>query len=165
MLRKLALLLGVFFLVSISAKAQDKVELFGGYSYLRLDNSPSFNLNGWEFSGQYKFTDWLGAVTDFDGHYGSPFGPSVAVHTFLVGPQVSFPARVSPFAHVLIGGGHAYSGGITDNSFAMAVGGGIDTRLTHGIFWRIFQADYHMTNFFGTRQDNARVSTGIVFHF
>jgi len=71
MLRKLLPVLGLLLLASLSAQAQDKVEVFGGYSYMYLHNSPSANLNGWEIAGQYKFTDWLGGVADFDGHYGS----------------------------------------------------------------------------------------------
>src|SRR5580704_8811366 len=120
MVRRLALLLGLVFAVSFAAQAQDagdKVELFGGYSYLRTD-SPGANLNGWELAGQYKFANFLGAVADFDGHYGSPFGPSVSSHAFLFGPQISFPARVSPFAHILLGGDHLSSGGFGQTSFA-----------------------------------------------
>jgi len=78
---------------------------------LRYDSSSSFNQNGWELSGQYKFAPWLGAVADFSGDYGS------STHTsyFLFGPQVSWPARASPFGHVLIGGAHvSYSGGPSD---------------------------------------------------
>src|ERR1700735_844737 len=105
MLRELALLFGLILVFSFAAHAQDsdKVEVFGGYSYLRFDNSPSFNQNGWEISGQYKFAPWLGALADFSGDYGHN------THTtyFLFGPQVSWPARVSPFGHVLIGGGRA----------------------------------------------------------
>jgi hypothetical protein len=72
-------------------KAQDKVELFGGYSYFRASvqvgvfgplgpgtpcppncGHPSTvaqhtNLSGWEFSGQYKPLPFLGAVADFSG--------------------------------------------------------------------------------------------------
>ena len=81
-------------------------------------------------------------LSDFDGHYGSPNGFSTSLHTFLFGPEVSWPARVSPFAHVLFGGAHVSSGGFSDTSFAMAVGAGIDTRLIHGIYWRIFQGEY-----------------------
>lgn len=165
MVRKLSLLLGLLFLVSFSAHAQDKVELFGGYSYERFRPSPNVNLNGWELSGQYKFTDWLGGVADFDGHYGTLAGINSSVHTFLFGPQVSFPARVSPFAHVLIGGAHFSADGGSDNSFSMAIGGGFDAKLAHGLSWRIIQGDYVMTRFFNTRQDNARLSTGIVFRF
>jgi hypothetical protein len=167
MLRKLSLLVGLVLLASLAANAQglgDKVELFGGYSYMRT-NSPSYSLNGWELAGQYKVTDWLGGVADFDGHYGSPDGFNSSLHTFLFGPEVSWPARVSPFAHVLFGGAHITSGGFSDTSFAMAVGGGIDARLVHGIYWRIFQGDYLPTHFSGVREDNARLSTGIVFRF
>jgi hypothetical protein len=165
MLRRLSLLAGLLLLVSLSARAQDKVEFFGGYSYLRVNDSPSANFNGWELAGQYKFADWLGGVVDFDGHYGSPDGVSTSVHRFLFGPQVSWPARVSPFAHVLIGGAHVSGSGFSDSSFSTAVGGGIDTRLLPGIYWRVIQGDYLSTRFFGHTQNNARLSTGIVFRF
>ncbi len=33
MLRRLSILLGLMFLLSISARAQDSVEIFGGYSF------------------------------------------------------------------------------------------------------------------------------------
>jgi hypothetical protein len=168
MLRKFSLLLGLFFVLSLSAHAQgisDKVELFGGYSYLRLDSSPQVNLNGWELSGQYKFADWIGGVADFSGHYGSPAGVSSSLHTFLFGPQVSWPSRVSPFAHVLIGGARLGAGGLSTTSFASAIGGGIDTRIGHGLSWRIIQGDYLLTRFGSTTQNNVRVSTGVVFRF
>ena len=165
MARKLGLLLGVLLTASISAGAQEKVEVFGGYSYMRLSTSPGANLNGWEISGQYKFTDWLGGVADLDGHYGSPGGIGSSVYTYLFGPQVSFPARVSPFAHLLLGGAHFGAGGFGSSSFSMAIGGGIDTELIHGIRWRIVQGDYLLTEFGSRAQNNARISTGIVFRF
>jgi len=162
MLRKLSLLCGLVLAVCLTTRAQglgDKVEVFGGYSYMHI-NSPSFSTNGWELSGQYKVNDWLGGVADFDGHYGS----GNSIHTFLFGPQVSWPARVSPFGHLLIGAGHISAIG-EDTGFSLALGGGIDTEVVPHVYWRVFQADYLQTNFFGTRQDNARISTGIVIHF
>lgn len=168
MLRKLSPLLGLFFLISLSAHAQaitDKVELFGGYSYLHLDSSPAGNLNGWELSGQYKVTNWLGGVADFSGDYGTVAGVNTHFHTFLFGPQVSWPARVSPFAHVLFGGAHLGVPGGSDTAFASAIGGGIDTRIAHGLSWRIIQGDYLITRFGSTTQNNARISTGIVVRF
>jgi hypothetical protein len=164
MLRKLSLLAGVFLVAVLSAQAQkieDKVELFGGYSYMRFDSSPSTNLNGWELSGQYKVANWLGGVADFGGTYGS----GASVHTFLFGPQVSWPKRISPFAHVLLGGAHFSSSGLADTSFSAAIGAGIDSKLAHGISWRVIQGDYLTTRFFGSTQNNARVSTGIVIRF
>jgi hypothetical protein len=165
MARKLGLLFAVLLFTSIPLRAQDKVEVFGGYSYMRFRSSPATNLNGWEVSGQYKFTGWLGGVADVDGHYGSISGVDTHVYTYLFGPQVSFPARVSPFAHLLFGGSHLNVAGFTDSSFSMAIGGGIDTELIRGIRWRILQADYLMTNFGNSRQNNARLSTGIVLRF
>ena len=160
MTQKLSLLPGLIFLMSLSARAQDKVELFGGYSFERFSSSPSTNLNGWEVSGQYKFANWLGVVGDIDAHYGS-----FRTVSFMAGPQVSFPARLSPFFHVLVGFGHIKSGGITDNSFSAALGGGVDMRLAPIISWRIIQADDVITRFFGGTQNNARISTGIVIRF
>jgi hypothetical protein len=165
MARKLGLFFAVLLFVSIPARAQDKIEVFGGYSYMRFRSSPATNLNGWEISGQYKFTGWLGGVADVDGRYGSISGVDTHVYTYLFGPQVSFPARVSPFAHLLLGGSHLNVAGFTDSSFSMAIGGGIDTEVMRGIRWRILQADYLMTNFGNSRQNNARLSTGIVLRF
>lgn len=164
MVRKLSLLLVLFFLVSLSAHAQkleDKVEFFGGYSYMSFSSSPSTSMNGWELSGQYKVNDWLGGVADLGGVYGS----GASVHTFLFGPQVSWPARISPFAHVLIGGAHFSGSGLSDTSFSAAIGVGIDARLAHGFYWRVIQGDYVATRFFSGTQNNTRVSTGIVFRF
>jgi opacity protein-like surface antigen len=165
MVRKIGILLGILFVASIPAVAQDKLEVFGGYSYMRFRPSPDFNLNGWEASAQYKFKDWLGGVADFDGHYGSPFGVSTSVHSFLFGPQVSLPSRVSPFAHVLLGGAHFSAGGVGDTAFSMAIGGGMDYEIKQGMSWRIIQGDYLLTRFFSQTQNNGRISTGVVFRF
>lgn len=118
-LLKVFVLFGLLIWVTGSSKAQDKVEVYGGYSYLRasvqvgqhnfvgLPPLPPVtqhgNLNGWELAGQYKFLPFLGAVVDFNGNYGGVDGASTRVHTFLFGPQVSLATKVSPFAHALIG--------------------------------------------------------------
>jgi hypothetical protein len=166
MVRKVCLLVGLLFLVSLGtgtrASAQDKVELYGGYSFFHLENSPgASNLNGFIFSGQYKFAPWFGGVGEVRGDYGG--GSSVT--TFLVGPQVSFPARVSPFAHILIGGAHYNQPGYGDTSFATSLGFGIDAKIAPAFWWRIVEGDYLVTHFGGVAQNNARISTGIVFRF
>jgi hypothetical protein len=165
MARKLSLLLGLIFLVSLAARAQDKLEVFGGYSYERYNAQPARNLNGWEISGQYKFANWLGGVADLDAHYGSPSQIDSQTLTFMAGPQVSFPARLSPFLHVLVGVGHIRSGGIADSSFSTAVGGGVDMRIAPAVSWRVIQADDVITRFFGSTQHSPRISTGIVLRF
>ena len=162
MLRRILLVFGLSVFASLSAQAQDKAELFGGFSYMRFHSS---NLNGWEIAGQYKFTDWLGAVADFDGHYGSINGIGTSTYTYLFGPQISHPSSVSPFGHLLLGGAHNSTGGFGSSSFSMALGGGIDAELVHGIHWRLIQGDYLLTQFRGGSQNNFRFSTGIVLRF
>jgi hypothetical protein len=164
MARRLLILLGLFFVFSISARAQG-IDLFGGYSFERFGGSPGRNLNGVEITGQYKFADWLGVAADLDGHFGLPSHPDGRTLHFMVGPQISFPGRISPFVHVLAGIGHVSSNGITDTSFAGAIGGGIDMRFAPLISWRIIQGDDIITNYFGGVQHSPRVSTGIVFRF
>jgi hypothetical protein len=169
MVRKLSLLLGLVFFVSFAAHAQgitDKLEVFGGYSFMHNDNRPDGNLNGWEISGQYKFSNWLGLVADFDGHYGSPNGFGTQKYNYLFGPQISFPARVSPFVHLLIGGSHEHVDSVgSDSSFAAALGAGIDTKVSGPFYWRIIQGDWIHTSLFGGSQNNGRLSTGIVIKF
>ena len=165
MARKFSFLLGLIFLISVTARAQDKVEIFGGYSFERFNASSSRNLNGWELSGQYKFASWLGGVADLDAHYGLPSQSNIRTLSFLAGPQISFPAPISPFVHILAGIGRIRTAGISDSSFSAAIGGGFDMHIAPFISWRIFQADDVVTRFFGGTQNNARFSTGLVFRF
>lgn len=164
MLRKTLLLLGLCALSSLSVHAQDeKVEVFGGFSYMRFESS---NLNGFEISGQYKLNDWLGGVADFSGHYGSISGIGTSTYTYLFGPQISLPSdKISPFGHLLIGGAHNSTGGVGNSSFSLALGGGLDAEMIHGLHWRLIQADYLMTQFASRSQNNFRFSTGIVLRF
>lgn len=183
-------------------KAQDKVEIFGGYSYMHASvqvnqancvevctlvlppPTQHTNLNGWNFSGQYKFLPFLGAVADFNGTYGTLDGVGTREHTFLFGPQVSLPARVSPFAHALFGVAEesqdpirpppcpvgpipctVFSSLGADRSFATAVGGGIDVKLVPFVKLRLVQFDYVRTQLHGATQNQPRVSAGVVIHF
>ena len=206
-IKLLPALLFVFLFSSASVWAQDKIEIFGGYSYVRdpvqvftpigiagpvivippgtcpITGCPPglggfstvhVNTHGWEFSGNYKLIPWLGAVADFSGNYGSTHGSNLHLNTYLFGPQVSFPARVSPFAHVLFGVAHESlsNPGVTgianlgtNNAFATAVGAGIDVKVIPFVFVRLIQFDYLLTRFGSQTQNQPRVSAGVVLHF
>jgi opacity protein-like surface antigen len=79
-----------------------------------------------------------------------------------------------PFGEFLVGAGHISVNTTSpfpdnfvmpkDTTFAMAVGGGLDYKIIRPIAAR-FQADYIQTRFFGTNQNNIRLSTGIVLRF
>lgn len=183
---------------AMPCKAQDKVELFGGYSYFRASieegrfgplgpgvacppncgtpptAAQNANLNGWEFSAQYKFLPFLGGVVDFNGTYGKLNGAGTREHTYLLGPQISLPTKVSPFAHALFGvaresqdaivGSGLFSLG-SDTSWSSAVGGGLDWRLAPFVTVRVLQIDSVHTHLHGVSQNQPRVSAGFVFHF
>jgi len=160
--------------------------IFVGYSYLNSDLSTNgrASINGWEASVEGKVVPFLGFVADVDGHYGSQnipnscappqLGPgsytcptvSVDQQDFLFGPRVSFSVgKFRPFAEALFGGSHLNADVAgSDTSFATGFGGGLDYKIIRPIAWR-FQGDYVQTRFFGTTQNNVRLSTGIVFRF
>lgn len=180
--------------------AQDKVELFGGYSYFRAEiregqfnacttNCPILthptlhaNLNGWEFSAQYKLLPFFGGVVDFNGTYGKLDGAGTREHTYLVGPQISLPLKVSPFAHALFGVVRESQDALpaacpanttttcrfslgSDMSWATALGAGIDLDVAPFVAVRLLQIDYVHTRLHGGKQNQPRVAAGIVFHF
>ena len=176
-----------------STKAQ--VEIFGGYSYARpsltytdtvvdvpcpsagcptVEATAHPNLNGWELSGAYT-RHWFGFAADFSGHYGSVHNASAHLNTYLFGPQVRLPGPISPFAHVLIGAAHESigSGGTvglqinpsSSNSFAAALGAGIDVKVAPFMSLRAIQLDYLVARFRSSTQSQPRASIGLVLHF
>ena len=191
------LLLFVLFSVT-PLRAQDKFEVFGGYSYFRasvsetgqplcppagppcpmvtVNSRPS--LNGWEASVEYKPLKDVGLVADFGGNYGSlpnnSGGASLHNNTYLFGPRVFFPGRISPFVHVLAGAAHQSTGNPTTTiffpahsttAFAIALGGGVDIDVTQRVRMRLVQFDYVGANSGFSFRSEARISTGLVFHF
>ena len=97
-----------------------------------------------------------------------PFTNGTAAINYLFGPRVTYRSHgsLTPFAHVLFGGQHfGVSGGGTANSFAMALGGGADYRMTEHLALRLIEVDYLYTHFAGTRQNDARIEAGISYRW
>lgn len=148
--------------------------------------------SGWNGSLEVKIFPYIGMVADFSEHYGSQSeplavgtcaigvvcGPVTAnghLQNYLFGPRVSASfGKIRPFGEILVGAGHVsvkVNSPFPDNfpvpgetSFATAIGGGFDYKIIRPIAAR-FQGDYIRTSFFGTSQNNIRVSTGIVVRF
>jgi len=161
---------GLVLLTSLPAHAQlfgDKIDLSGGYSYLRFRSTPQASLNGYELSGQYRVFPWLGGVADYGKNFGSIGGVSSSVSTYLFGAQVSWPwpRRISPFLRFMGGRANFGGGGFYAGSWAEDGGFGVDMKWKHGFSWRLLEGDYLRTAFEGHTQGNIRVSTGIVFRF
>ena len=180
-----------FMLFSFAAVAAAQVptsgNVFFGYSYYNTDLSSTgrANANGWEASFEGKIFPFVGIVGDFSNYYGSQnfagsgticgltCGPAGYTYNanfneenYLFGPRVSVSVgKFRPFAEALFGAGHVNANAAgTDTSFATALGGGLDYKIIRPVAWR-FQGDYVQTRFFGTTQDNVRISTGIVLRF
>jgi opacity protein-like surface antigen len=176
-MNRLLLVLAMLLALPILTQAQElpRQEIFGGYSYMRLDSGNAGgdqDLNGFSTSYTYNFNSFLGMTAEFSG----AFANNVAVTSLmggtatttiqdinnyfvLVGPKFSFRGneRVTPFAHVLLGvvtqdfqtasNGSTMTSSLLNNNtqFAMAVGGGIDLSVNERISIRGAQVDYVMT--------------------
>jgi opacity protein-like surface antigen len=163
-------------LSAVAASAQDypKAEVFGGYSFLHVtDQGASANANGGSGSISVNPSNWLGVVADFGGYHGGNDFGNADLYTYMFGPKLAYrTGKITPFVQALFGGAHLSAGGFggsaSANAFAMALGGGVDWNATPHIGIRVIQAEYLMTKFndgANNRQNNARVSAGVVFRF
>src|SRR5262249_43978951 len=165
------------------------VDLFGGYSFVRFKTNTAgvkedFNWHGLEASLAGNVNRWFSLVGDF-GFYTIkelPRNASGSAYTYLFGPQFSKRGeRFTPFVHALFGaarlaniqvtppsGSAFFNRSFSLNSFATALGGGLDINFNKHISVRIAQADYLLTKFTDggdNKQNNLRASAGLVLHF
>ena len=191
-MQKLFLFVALTLALPLIAQAQEasRVEVFGGYSYMRLEDQnidgQDRDLNGYNVSGAITiFKKSIALKGDVSGHFGDLL-TNVTPRTdlgqtlFLFGPQFTFrkSERIQPFAHALFGVARvkhendAVPGDITDTGFAFALGGGVDVKgLGSKLAVRLIQADYVRTKLDlvnsgdSTSSNNIRISTGIVLRF
>jgi hypothetical protein len=180
-MRKLVVIFVFWFGLTAMSWAQDTApafDLFGGYSYFNTEDlAPGLDLSGhgWEAAGTYYTNNWFGLTADFDGHYTNAFGVDVSDYNYLFGPTVAYrQSKFTPFGHLLLGGSRVsvdlgllgpLGASATDNTFAMALGGGADWHLNERFSVRPVQLDYLMTRFGGNTQNNLRYSVGVVLRF
>jgi opacity protein-like surface antigen len=170
----------------LAASAQEgapKVEIFGGYSYLRADTnaivSNSVSAHGFNTSLAGNITKHIGIVGEFsrftlsDSFAVSVIGPinvDSNVVTYLFGPRITLHrGKVEPFVHALLGGAREnvkLSGGLvdesTDNAFAFALGGGLDIKVNDNFAIRVAQVDYLGDKLGVETANNFRYSVGVV---
>lgn len=166
MLKKLVFAILFVLAFSFSTLAQNpppKNEVATGYTYLRGDELNG-NLNGFNFSYTRYMNDKLG----FTSELGANFASGVTTVTYLFGPQIAANrgGKVSPYAHVLVGGGRvSFEDDVASNGFAVALGGGVDVKLNDKVSIRAIQIDYLPIRFSGGTIHNGRVGAGINFRF
>ena len=148
-------------------------------------------MNGFNVSATGYLTKGFGLTGDFSAHFKThsiPDFPAGTIDTHirvlnvLGGPQYKFrnDSRVTPFVRALAGVANTHgkievgSLNITETAsstdFAMALGGGVDVRVSDRVDVRVFQIDYNPVFLssgnelgFNTRADNVRFSFGVVF--
>jgi outer membrane protein OmpA-like peptidoglycan-associated protein len=157
------------------------------YQYINFrPGDPFNNFNNHGGKGEFTFNPsrWLGLTFEAGGTLytrditplGGQSSVSGGLMTFLAGPRLNLRRfdRFVPFAEVLIGAANAggsLTGAASQNTFALAAGGGVDIVLWKNIAWRFAQIDYLQTNFSGpalnvnARQNSLRAATGIVLRF
>jgi opacity protein-like surface antigen len=191
-MQKLFLIVALILALPVIAQAQEgsRVEVFSGYSYMRLEDQnvdgQDRDLNGYNISGAITVLGKSIALkADVSGHFGdflTNVTPRIDLGQtlFLFGPQIRLRngSPIQPFAHALFGVARiklendAVPGDITDTGFAFALGGGVDIKgFGNKVAVRLVQADYVRTKLdplnVGDSQssNNFRISTGIVLRF
>ncbi len=171
--RTFVLVSALLFCVMSTAHAQlPKGDLFFGYSRTGSDvfYPNTGGLNGWEASGSLKVAPFISADADV-AHYGLGTNSTVPrTTTFLFGPRVTVGALgVKIFGHGLIGGEHSANGGgvtaISSNSFAYALGAGLDIPVAPFFGWRFLVDRIDAPSASPPGGTDIRFSTGLVFHF
>jgi opacity protein-like surface antigen len=171
-MRKMLVVAGLLALWPCAAIAQDtpKVEVYGGYSYLRANPQSGFvgsNASGWNASAAWNWNKRLGLRADVSGHYCCT-NQGQRTHDFLFGPQLNFRRKsANIFFHGLMGisHGNAPAASFSDTVLAWAGGGGVDIHWTERVSVRIAQVDYFGTHYAGVMQHHFRYSIGVVYKF
>ena len=180
-MRKLAYLVGLFLLAGLPAFAQEagSKDVAVEYSYIRANPSttgfPNFNANGGSVSFAYNPRSSYGLVGEFSGYHIGDIGAASVntnLYTYMFGPQLYFHHfnHFMPFVQDLFGVAHTNTFGATHNSFAMAVGGGVDVPFRGHLSLRLGPVDYLLSEFpeagIGRMsQNNLRVSGGVRYRF
>lgn len=159
------------------------VEVGADYNYVRSNAPPDgcgcFSMQGGNAWFAYNFSRGFGVVAEVSSQRASDIRGSdedLTLTSYLFGPRYSWhkSGHLAPFGQVLLGGAHAggsfanagFAGG--SNAFAMIAGGGLDIGITRHIGVRAFEADYYLTHFdngLNNRQNNLRISAGVIFRF
>jgi hypothetical protein len=136
-----------------------KVEILGGYSYLRSSDT---NFNGWKASLVGNVNSWLGIAADFDGHYTG----RESEHSITFGPEfaVRKSKKWTPVGYALFGVAiEKAESGETEHGFATELGGGLDYEINHQWAVRVFDATASITHIGGETHVSPKFAFGVVF--
>jgi len=164
-----------------SAEMTPAVEVSLGYAYLHANAPPGacecFSFNGGYGSIAANFSHGLGLVADISAATAnniSGTSESLTVVNYLFGPRYSWRSssgRFTPYGQFLFGGSAQSSnvGAVPKvNAFAFSLGGGVSARLRHRFGWNLAEAEWlhsQLPNAVNNRQNDLRISSGVIFRF
>jgi outer membrane immunogenic protein len=186
------IILGAMVISGVTAYAQEvttpRFEAGLDYTFTRVNpggNLTSYNTEGGSGYVEYNLNRVVGLVADLGSNYignvnGFPINNTA--FTYLFGPRFNWRiSRFTLYTQTLVGGERFSNGydpaspapalGTSENSFAAAIGGGVDVRLTDRIAIKPIQVEYLMTqlpsSFVNVNQvqNNLRYSAGVVLRF
>jgi Outer membrane protein beta-barrel domain len=168
-------------------------ELGLAYNYINVpDANDVKDLHGFDASLFFNLNRWLALGGDFIGGFGNNTSrdgsnlETVKLYrlVYMLGPQLTLrpKERFSIFGQASFGGAYDHtdvsvrgpahfraSSSMSADAWAFDISVGADWRLTRHVSWRIIQAGYLGTHFSSPsdndRQDNWRISTGVVWSF
>jgi len=160
-------------------EATPRLQLYGGYDFLRTNvNSESngtyshsvYTLNGGGSQFIYNLNNSVGIVSELAGYALISGKIQPAAMSYLAGPKITLHrGKVQPYVSTLFGGVFSKDG-INDvgytSVFGMAVGGGLDFKVSRNISVRPLETDYFLTKFpdgASNRQNGFRYGSGVVF--
>jgi hypothetical protein len=192
----------------VAAQDVPKADLFFGYSFLRYNSAqtiPAFTANGGVGTLGWNFNNHIALEAELGGYHNgnvNDFHFDSTSFSYLFGPRISLgrSKKFDPYIHALFGGQHLTSSIAADsvlvvnplltppesdrfkasqNAFAMAVGGGIDIKMSRHVLLRPVQIDYYLSRFeapeiviptgstanIARNQNNFRYAAGIAFSF
>lgn len=147
-------------------------DLFGGYSYLKLDDSSRHGAN---LAVGFRAFGRVAGFVDVSTHWGSEEGVSLNDVTLMAGPGVRFGSRGGTIFFVRALAGLVQDKGTvsvldvdiseTDSRFGVLAGGGADFRVSKKLAARV-QADYLWNDVAESGSSSGfRVSAGVVYRF
>ncbi|HXY04522.1 MAG TPA: hypothetical protein VEI49_13195 [Terriglobales bacterium] len=169
----------IFFMLLISvphlhAQEASRFDVFGGFSYLRFNALTigyrnDANLYGWNFDGTGYIKLSFGVTVDASGDYGS----KISAYHFMIGPQYTWRRDKSNlYVHGLFGKAQnnisivqPTRSGFESVGRSFGGGFGYDYHWRDRFSIRVFQVDILHSTTFGKGQNDARVSTGLIYHF
>jgi len=146
-------------------------DLAVGYEYIHFDSSQfSANLSGLHTDLTYNLNSWVGLEGNVISAWGGQInGERTKYVLFAGGVRVGWGPtrkRLSPWAHVLVGGVHLNPQVAREskNSVALQAGGGADWAYNSRVSLRA-EADYVRTTLYSSTQNNFQIGLGAVIHF